>query len=78
MLKVSLEELSRPRSTGINVINLREGDELVDVKITDGTKELILTTGKGQSLRFHEDAVPPRHRNAMGVIGIQDERKRCP
>ena len=71
VLKVSLEELSRPRSTGINVINLREGDELVDVKITDGTKELILTTGKGQSLRFHEDAVLPRHRNAMGVIGIR-------
>jgi len=71
VLKVSLEELSRPRSTGINVINLREGDELVDVKITDGTRELILTTAKGQSLRFHEDAVLPRHRNAMGVIGIR-------
>jgi len=71
VLKVSLEELSRPRSTGINVINLREGDELVDVKITDSTRELILTTAKGQSLRFHEDAVLPRHRNAMGVIGIR-------
>ncbi len=71
VLKVSLEELSRPRSTGINVINLREGDELVDVKITDGSRELILTTAKGQSLRFHEDAVLPRHRNAMGVIGIR-------
>jgi DNA gyrase subunit A len=71
VLKVSLEELSRPRSTGINVINLREGDELVDVKITDGARELILTTAKGQSLRFHEDAVLPRHRNAMGVIGIR-------
>ena len=57
------------------MINLREGDELVDVKITDGTTELILTTAKGQSLRFHEDAVLPRHRNAMGVIGITDERQ---
>jgi DNA gyrase subunit A len=73
VLKVSLEELSRPRSTGINVINLREGDELVDVKITDGARELILTTAKGQSLRFHEDAVLPRHRNAMGCDWYQDE-----
>ena len=53
------------------MIRLREDDELVDVKITDGTRELILTTTRGQSLRFHEDAVLPRHRNAMGVIGIR-------
>ena len=71
VLKVPLIELSRPRSTGINVINLKEGDELVDVKITDGTREVVLTTRKGQSLRFHEEAVSPRHRNAMGVIGIR-------
>ncbi len=71
VLKVPLVELSRPRSTGINVINLKEGDELVDVKVTDGTREVVLTTRKGQSLRFHEEAVSPRHRNAMGVIGIR-------
>ncbi len=71
VLKVPLDEFSRPRSTGINVINLREGDELVDVKITDGTRDLILTTSKGQSLRFHELTVSSRHRGAMGVIGIR-------
>jgi DNA gyrase subunit A len=71
VLKVPLDEFSRPRSTGINAINLREKDELVDVKVTDGTREMILTTVKGQSLRFHEQAVTPHHRNAMGVIGIR-------
>ena len=71
VLKVPLDEFSRPRSTGINAINLREKDELVDVKVTDGTREMILTTVKGQSLRFHEQAVSPHHRNAMGVIGIR-------
>ena len=71
VLKVPLEEFSRPRSTGINAINLREGDELVDVKITDGTRDVLLTTRKGQSLRFHEMAVNPHHRGAMGVIGIR-------
>jgi DNA gyrase subunit A len=69
--KISLEEFSRPRQTGINAINLRDGDELVDVKVTDGTEDLILTTKFGQSLRFHEDAVRSLHRNAMGVRGIK-------
>lgn len=69
--KVALDEFSRPRQTGINAINLRDGDELVDVKATDGNQELILTTKFGQSLRFHEEAVRPVHRNAMGVRGIK-------
>ncbi|HUU75900.1 MAG TPA: DNA gyrase subunit A [Methanoregulaceae archaeon] len=75
VLKVPVVELSHPRSTGINVINLKENDELVDVKITDNTREVILTTRKGQSLRFHEMAVSQRHRNAMGVIGIRMKAK---
>ncbi|MCK9308325.1 MAG: DNA gyrase subunit A, partial [Methanoculleus sp.] len=69
--KMALDEFSRPRQTGINAINLRDGDELVDVKATDGDQELILTTRFGQSLRFHEEAVRPVHRNAMGVRGIR-------
>jgi len=69
--KVALDEFSRPRQTGINAINLRDGDALVDVKMTDGNQELILTTRFGQSLRFHEDSVRPVHRNAMGVRGIR-------
>jgi len=69
--KMALDEFSRPRQTGINAINLRDGDELVDVKATDGEKELILTTRFGQSLRFHEEAVRAVRRNAMGVRGIR-------
>ncbi|MDV4343973.1 DNA gyrase subunit A [Methanoculleus sp. YWC-01] len=69
--KMALDEFSRPRQTGINAINLRDGDALVDVKATDGDQELILTTKFGQSLRFHEEAVRPVHRNAMGVRGIK-------
>ena len=69
--KMALDEFSRPRQTGINAINLRDGDELVDVKATDGNQELILTTRFGQSLRFHEEAVRPVRRNAMGVRGIR-------
>ncbi|HNV38050.1 MAG TPA: DNA gyrase subunit A [Methanoculleus sp.] len=69
--KMALDEFSRPRQTGINAINLRDDDELVDVKATDGDRELILTTRFGQSLRFHEEAVRPVRRNAMGVRGIR-------
>lgn len=69
--KVPLDEFSRPRQTGINAIKLRHDDALVDVKMTDGNQELILTTRFGQSLRFHEDSVRPVHRNAMGVRGIR-------
>ena len=69
--KVALDEFSRPRQTGINAIKLRDGDALVDVNMTDGNQELILTTRLGQSLRFHEDSVRPVHRNAMGVRGIR-------
>ena len=69
--KVALDEFSHPRQTGINAIKLRDGDALVDVNMTDGNQELILTTRFGQSLRFHEDSVRPVHRNAMGVRGIR-------
>jgi len=71
VLRVPLEEFSRPRSSGIIAMNLREGDELVDVKITDGKRDVILTTRKGQSLRFPESAVTQHHRGATGVIGIR-------
>jgi len=69
--KVALDEFSHPRQTGINAIKLRDGDALVDVNMTDGNQELILTTRLGQSLRFREDSVRPVHRNAMGVRGIR-------
>jgi DNA gyrase subunit A len=71
VLKVPLDEFSRPRPSGILAIKLKEGDELVDVKVTDGKQEVLLTTWKGQSLRFSEEAVRPLHRNSQGVIGIR-------
>ncbi|HZD43829.1 MAG TPA: DNA gyrase C-terminal beta-propeller domain-containing protein, partial [Methanomicrobiales archaeon] len=71
VVKVALDEFSRPRPSGIHAIHLREGDTLVDVKETDGTKEVILTSKDGQSLRFHEMSVRTVGRNAMGVRGIR-------
>jgi len=71
VVKIPITEFSRPRPSGLNAFTLREGDELVDVKTTDGNRELILTTRKGRSLRVHEKTIPMRHRNAMGVIGIR-------
>jgi len=71
VMKVPAVEFSNVRPSGINVIKLRGEDELVDVKFTDGTKEIILTTKMGQSLRFHEQTVTPHHRGAMGVRGIR-------
>lgn len=69
--RISQDEFSNPRRTGINAITLREGDALVDVKVTDGSQEVILTTRQGQSLRFHEEAVRVTHRGAIGVRGIR-------
>ena len=70
-IKIKLNEFSNPRSTGTNAIRLRENDQLVDVIFTDGTKELILTTRFGQSLRFHEETVRTVGRNAQGVRGMK-------
>jgi DNA gyrase subunit A len=71
VVKIPLAEFSRPRPSGLNAFTLREGDELVDVKTTDGNRELILTTRRGRSLRVAEKSIPMRHRNAMGVIGMR-------
>jgi len=69
--KVATSQFSRPRQAGINAIALREGDDLVDVKQTDGTQELILSTAKGQALRFTEGEVRPMGRGVQGVRGIK-------
>jgi DNA gyrase subunit A len=70
-IKIKLDEFSNPRSTGTNAIKLRENDRLVDVILTNGTNELILTTRFGQSLRFHEETVRTVGRNAQGVRGMK-------
>jgi DNA gyrase subunit A len=70
-IKIPLDQFSNPRSTGTNAIKLRENDRLVDVILTNGNNELILTTQFGQSLRFHESTVRTVGRNAQGVRGMK-------
>ncbi len=70
-IKIRLDEFSNPRSTGTNAIRLKENDRLVDVILTNGNNELILTTRFGQSLRFHEETVRIVGRNAQGVRGMK-------
>jgi DNA gyrase subunit A len=70
-IKIKLNEFSNPRSTGTNAIRLRENDQLVDVILTNGTSEIVLTTRFGQSLRFNEETVRTVGRNAQGVRGMK-------
>ncbi len=69
--KTSLEEYSHPRSKGIIAINLDEGDELIGVKKTTGTNDIIIGTRNGLAARFKEDDVRSVGRTARGVIGIR-------
>ena len=71
VIKVPEDEFSNPRSTGINAISLRQDDQLIDVITTDGSREIVLTTRFGQSLRFHEETVRTVGRNAKGVRGMK-------
>ena len=69
--KTPLSAYSHVRSTGIIALSLDEGDELVETKLTDGTKEIVLATKKGQAVRFQESDVRPMGRPARGVRGIR-------
>ena len=71
--KTSLSDFANIRKTGLQAISLRENDELIEVKITDGDKEMILVTRNGMSIRFHESRVRTMGRTAMGVIGMSLE-----
>ncbi|MEY3085225.1 MAG: hypothetical protein RL037_1405 [Bacteroidota bacterium] len=68
--KTSLEAYSRPRSNGINAITIRDNDELLEAKLTDGTNEIVLATSSGRAIRFNESTVRPMGRNASGVRGV--------
>lgn len=68
--KTSLEAYSRPRSNGINAITIREGDQLLEAKLTNGTDELMLAVKSGRAIRFNESKVRAMGRNAAGVRGI--------
>ena len=71
VIKIPETEFSNPRSTGTNAIRLKEGDQLVDVIMTDNTREVVLSTRFGYGLRFHEETVRVVGRNASGVIGMR-------
>ncbi|MBI4454179.1 DNA gyrase subunit A [Candidatus Woesearchaeota archaeon] len=69
--KTSLAEFSKPRHGGIRAINLEEGDELVNVLLTDGTKQIIIATKNGLAVKFNEEDVREMGRASIGVIGIR-------
>jgi DNA gyrase subunit A len=69
--KTPLTAFSRPRTTGIIALDLAENDRLVGVGLTDGSKELILVSSGGKSIRFKEEEVRPMGREAAGVRGIK-------
>lgn len=69
--KTCLEAYSRPRSNGVIAINIAEGDEVVDVRLTNGRNELILANRNGRAVRFHETAIRTMGRVATGVIGMR-------
>jgi DNA gyrase subunit A len=69
--KTSLEAYSRPRLSGINAINIREGDKLIQAKLTNGSNEILLAVRSGKAIRFNESKVRPMGRNASGVKGIK-------
>jgi DNA gyrase subunit A len=68
--KTSLEAYSRPRTNGINAITIRENDELLEAKLTNGINEIVLATSSGRAIRFNESTVRPMGRNASGVRGV--------
>ncbi len=69
--KTSLEAYSRPRANGVIAINIAEGDEVVDVRLTNGKNELIMANRNGRAVRFHEDTIRPMGRTATGVRGMK-------
>jgi DNA gyrase subunit A len=68
--KTSLEAYSRPRTNGINAITIRENDELLEAKLTNGSNEIVIATSNGRAIRFNEEKVRAMGRNAAGVRGV--------
>jgi DNA gyrase subunit A len=74
--KTDLEDFSRPRQNGINAINIQEGDELLEAKMTDGNCEIMLAIKSGRAIRFPEEKVRSTGRGGIGVYGIEvDDEK---
>ena len=68
--KTVLEQYSRPRQSGINAITIREGDELLEAKLTTGSSQVILGLKSGKAIRFEESKTRPMGRSASGVRGV--------
>jgi DNA gyrase subunit A len=68
--KTSLESYSRPRVNGINAITVREGDELIEAKLTTGSSQVLIGLRSGKAIRFEESKTRPMGRNASGVRGV--------
>jgi len=68
--KTVLEQYSRPRQSGINAITVREGDELLEAKLTTGSSQVILGLKSGKAIRFEESKTRPMGRSASGVRGV--------
>ncbi len=74
--KTDLEDFSRPRQNGINAINIQEGDQLLEARMTDGNCEIMLAVKSGRAIRFPEEKVRSTGRGGIGVFGIEvDDEK---
>ncbi len=69
--KTSLEAYSRPRQNGVNAITIRQDDQLIQVRLTDGNSEIVIANRNGRAIRFHESKVRDMGRTATGVIGME-------
>jgi DNA gyrase subunit A len=69
--KTTLEAYSRPRTNGINAITIREGDQLLEAKMTTGNSQIMMAVKSGKSIRFEEEKVRSMGRTAAGVRGIR-------
>lgn len=73
--KTDLEDFSRPRQNGINAINIQEGDQLLEAKLTDGNCEIMMAVKSGRAIRFPEEKVRSTGRGGIGVYGIEVDDK---
>ncbi|MBI1306068.1 MAG: DNA gyrase subunit A [Bacteroidetes bacterium] len=74
--KTTLRAYSRPRANGINAITVRDGDELLEAKMTNGNMEIIMAKKSGKAIRFNEELVRPMGRTAAGVKGVRLENEK--
>jgi DNA gyrase subunit A len=68
--KTLLEAYSRPRQNGVNAITVKDGDQLLEARMTGGNHEILMAIRSGKAIRFHESTVRPVGRTASGVRGI--------